>query len=248
MLSQSTAAPVAGPPSPARPISLHIPRRRTVVIVLYLAIAVLSVLSIAGQFAKHGLGYPSLMGIVPLFYVDLEANAPSWYQSLVFALGALLLANIGYLARQRNEAFAIHWLVLAAIFVFLSVDESAAIHELTMEPIQRMTGGLAGAWRPHWVIIGIAVVAVLAASYLRFFMHLDRRARLHLLAAGIVFLAGAIGTEMGTHAMFEVYDLGRKEELTYIVGTHIEEALEMIGLAIFIDFLLRRLEAIGDRP
>jgi hypothetical protein len=213
---------------------------------LYTTIALLMALSIAGQFAKHVLGFPTLLGLVRLFYVELEANAPSWYQATAFAFGALLLATIGTMVRRSGAPFWRHWMVLAAIFLFLSLDESAGIHELTMEPLQRVNGIVHGAFRAQWVMIGLAAVAVVAAAYARFFFHLSGRERAHVLVAGILFVGGAIGIEMATQAMYgEDYDPSLKEGLAYVIGAHIEEGLEMVGLAVFIDFLLARLTRIA---
>jgi hypothetical protein len=54
------------------------------------------------------------------------------------------------------------------VFVFLSIDESAAIHEMAVEPMRRLFNAH-GLLYFSWVILGAAFVTVLAILYIRFF-------------------------------------------------------------------------------
>jgi len=219
--------------------------RRAITAVLFGCIVALSIASFAGQISTYVFGYPFLMGAVPLFYVDLEGNLPTWYQATVFMFAALLVFCIHLLERRRQSRYAAHWLLLGCLLVALSIDEASQLHELTMEPLSRWIGRLEGAWRPMWVILGIAAVAVVGAFYLGFFLHLDRRERIHVVLAGALFVGGAVGVEMATAAMYEVYEPKLKLSLRYAVMAHIEELAEMLGLWVFVDFLLLRLSRLA---
>ncbi len=222
---------------------LILPRGR-IMKLLGLSVAVLFLLSLAGQIARYHLGYPTVLGLVDLFYLDEENSVPTWYQSAVFLLAGGLLSIIGLGARSSGAPFASHWLVLATICVGLSLDEVASLHERTIDPIYfslRPTG----IWSPSWVILGMAAVASVALLYLRFFLHLSRADQLQIAAAAIIFVGGSIGVEMMTAAMFDTADVTWKKSFDYVLMVQVEEGLEMVGLLIFVDFLLRRASQTG---
>jgi hypothetical protein len=217
-------------------------RRRHIRLLMLAAIATLLLLSLAGQIAKHLFGLPNVGGLVSLFHVDDENNLPSWYQSVAYLCAAVLLALIALPRLRRGAAFARHWGALAAIFLFLSLDEMGSLHERSTEPLQRLIDLPAGVWMSGWVILGLLGVAALGLVYLRFFfIHLGRPERVQVALAATLLVGGALGMETANAAL----DLGdveeRKQTLLYVVMVHVEEALEMLGLAVFIDFLLGKL-------
>src|SRR5687768_11398051 len=70
---------------------------------------------------------PSQLGV--LFNLDEEANVPSWYSSMqLFMIGVILLvaSSSPLRVRDRLRSFVA---LLGTAFLFLSVDEAAAIHE-----------------------------------------------------------------------------------------------------------------------
>lgn len=222
-------------------------RRRLVVGVLACVIVALIGLSLAGQVCKYFLGHDYVFGLVKFFYVDQEQNLPSWYSSVQLLFAAVLLAGVARQARGAGDRFARHWAALSLIFVFLSLDEMTSFHERTMEPLQRLTGGMPdGIWAPTWLIGGIAFAAIVGLAYLRFFfVYLSLEERIRLGAAAAVFLGGCVGMEMVTGAVFLPHGyeswVGFEETFAYAATAHVEEFLEMAGILLFIDFLLRRL-------
>lgn len=240
-LGDARPAQTAAPEQhPARvDVSLLILRRRPIVATLSILVVVLFLLSMAGQVARFHFDRPTVLGLVDMFYLDLENNLPTWYQSVNFLFAAGLMTIIGLSDRNSGKPFAAHWLGLATLFSLLSLDEVASLHESTIQPMQRLIVPT-GVWAPTWVILGIALVGILILVYWRFFFHFGRRQRLHMALAGIIFLGGALAAEMMSGALFDTTDPDFKNSFSYAVLANIEELLEMAGLLIFIDFLLRR--------
>jgi hypothetical protein len=218
-------------------VRVVVSRRRVVRFVAAL-IAILVFLSFAGQVIKFELGYPSVFGLVPLLDVNLENNIPTWYQSIALATCAGLLALLGVAARRTGAPFAWHWLGLALIFLLLSLDEVGSLHERTVEPLSRLVGRPSGVWAPTWTILGAAAVVAIGASYLRFVLHLAWRERICVVAAGVLFVGGALGMEMVAALFYTGPVYG--ESLGVAVFAHLEELLEKLGVLVFLDFLLRR--------
>ena len=212
---------------------------------LAITIAVLVAASLTGQVIKYHFGHPTAFGLVTFFYLDHENSLPTWYQSMVLLFASALLAGNALTVRRDGAPFFARWAVLSALFLFFSLDEAARVHERTIEPLQRLTGIPQGMWAPTWVFLGLAFVLIFAAFYLEFVLHLRPAQRIRLLVGGFLFVLGAVGVEMATAKMGLGLNRELKESFDYAMMVHVEEALEMIGAAIFIDFLLRRLDGQG---
>jgi hypothetical protein len=220
--------------------------RSAIIRSLFLVILGLMILSIAGQVAKHGFGYPTIFGLVEFTYVDEENNLPTWYASIQLLACGVLLAFIAIGKRRNGDRWAAHWLWLSVIFVIMSLDEMGSMHERLIDPMARLTGGLPGAWQPLWIIPILGLVAVVVIAYLRFVFAFPWRERLQIIVAAAIFVGGAVGMEMYTAAQFDTTDPLYKEQPLYVVLAHIEEGMEKIGILIFLDFLLRYLARTGS--
>ena len=101
------------------------------------------VLIVAGLVSAHALGLFSIYvldhdyvkGLVPLFDLGREHNIPSFVSSALFVAGSLGFFTIYRLEKSTEQAHG-HWLALAAIFVFLAIDEWFSIHERLVLPVR----------------------------------------------------------------------------------------------------------------
>jgi hypothetical protein len=208
---------------------------RRVAQVLVAAVVVLVAGSFAGQVLRLVFGYDHVYGLVPLFYVDREANLPAWYSSMTLLLSAALLWSIASDARRAGRPHARLWAALAAVFLLLSIDEAAGVHET----VSVLIGGLvpdAGVLFFAWVVPGALFVLGMGAVYFRFLLHLPPRTRALVVVAGGCFCFGALGMEMATGYYMSLHDT--KRSLAYLLLTHGEELLEMVGVAVFVYALL----------
>jgi hypothetical protein len=123
---------------------------------------------------------------------------------------------------------------LAVIFLGLSADEVAVIHEITIAPL-RTALGLGGLLWHAWVVLGAALVVLVGLIYLPFLARLPRATAVRIVMAGLVFVSGGIGLEMIGGAMIEAHG---RTNLPYVLVMTCEEAAEMAGLILFIRALL----------
>jgi hypothetical protein len=146
------------------------------------------------------------------------------------------------------------WFLLAAVFLFLGVDEATMIHEFASAPTREV---LNASWVPHlaWVLPYGAAMIVLAVVLLPWFLKLDRSSQIRFVAAGFLFVLGAIGFELLESA--QMRDILAEnpdtviEELQHpVVDTLIlfEESLELIGLGVFLHALVSRIGGFTFRP
>jgi hypothetical protein len=205
----------------------------TIVLCLLLA-------STAGQLSKHLWGHDRLWGFVRLFDLDQEGNVPTWYQAMALLVCAGLLTAITRHRRRLGAPYAVHWTVLAVIFLGLSIDEAASIHEMAVHPL-RAAWHTRGIFYFAWVIPGGAFVLLVGLAYLPFLAALPGPTRRLFIAAGALYVGGAVGMELVEGYVVEGYVVEGyhgTENLAFIVASTVEEGLEMVGIVIFIRALM----------
>ena len=181
-------------------------------------------------------------GLAGLFDLNAEANVPTYFSVIQLAIVAVLLVVIGWHARTRADRFARHWLVLGAIFLFLSLDELAQIHEQwnLLRDALHTTGMLYYAWVLPYGLLTAAV----GVFYIGFLLHLPARTRWLFVLSGLIYVGGAVGLEM--YGGYLESHIGREAiatSLPYLTEVFFEEGMEMFGIALFIYALLAHMQA-----
>jgi len=201
---------------------------------LAVAIAALTAASLAGQISKYFLGHDHVFGLVALFDLDAEGNVPTWFSTVQLLACSVLLGLIGSVKHRRREPFARHWLVLSAIFLYMSADEASVIHEL-LNPVIRSALHVPPVFYYAWVVGGAVAVLVVGLVYLRFVWSLPARTRRLVIIAGSIYVAGALGMDVpeGLYAFRH-----GMETFPYALMTTVEEVMEMAGLTVFLYALL----------
>jgi hypothetical protein len=143
----------------------------------------------------------------------------------------------------KAPSFARHWLVLAVIFAGISVEEIAAVHEVTTLALGFEIGGLGGS---SWVVPGVVLGVVLLAFYVPFLKHLPGDTLRLVLLAAVVTAGGGMGMEAVTAVTLEGATDGNGPDAVespelFEVMLNIEELLERLGIALFIYALLRHI-------
>jgi hypothetical protein len=193
---------------------------------------------VATQLGLYLLGLDTQKGLVRLFDLNQENNVPTWFASGTLLLCSLLLAYIALSKQRAAGGYAAHWLGLSGIFLFLSLDEVASIHELWglwLYSRYRFTGYLFYAW----VIPGSIIVCVVLMAYYRFLLHLPARTRMLFLLAGALYVGGAIGLDLPEGYYHSLYG---NQTLVFSSMVLLEEGLEMVGVVVFLYALLSYVE------
>ena len=187
-------------------------------------IAGLVVVSIGIRAAQ----YFGQMPVNMRFDLDTENSIPSYFSAALTLAVAMLFGLIGWIQRIRKERFAWHWIGLAIIFALLSLDEATAIHEALIERVRHLLH-LGGFLYFAWVVPGLIFVAVMLIGYFKFLVALPSRFRRLLIAAGALFVGGALGWEMVGAKYSTVFG---SNNFGYQLLVSVEESFEMLGMAI----------------
>lgn len=197
---------------------------------LSLIVLCLTLASIAGQFSKNYFDQPNVSKFARLFNLDEESNIPTWYSSSTLLLCSVLLAAITCVKKREGNRFVLHWRALSLIFLYISLDETALIHERASNLLERAFA-TSGFLYYAWIIPATPIMLIFVLAYFRFLLDLPAKTRRLFLFAGSLFVGGALGMEPFEALQEDVYG---KESTTFAVMTHIEEVLEMTGIIVFI--------------
>lgn len=218
---------------PAGALSLTPRRVMTVLVGLLSALAVISI----STLAIHYLTPADVPALVRLVNLSREGNIPTWYQAAALLVCSVPAAIIAASAFRTRSPFRVQWALIAAALVYMSADEAAAIHELSVKPLRSALGASGLLYYP-WVIIGLAVVIIGAMALRTFIAALPGPTRKALLTAAGVFLAGALGMEALSGMFAEQYG---RDNFGYGVITTLEESLEMVGVVLALRALMEHL-------
>jgi hypothetical protein len=205
---------------------------------LFVVVLLLTIASLAGQYSKHILGHDHLRGFVPLFNVNTEGNIPTWYTSFSILLCAVLLFVIARARKIEGDRYSIYWMILGLIFLYISVDEGAGVHDALDFSLPSL-GYITSAPRYIRMLPVAVLLLIFGLMYLKFLFYLPARTRLLFIVAGTIYVSGAFG--MG----FVMERYGTRhgwDNMTLEILAALEEFLEMIGIVIFIYALMSYME------
>ena len=170
------------------------------------------------------------------FVLSSERSPPAFFSFLLLLFCSLWIGAIALYERQIGSGWWRYWAFLGAMFLLMSYDEAAGLHEKLIEPLRDLLGA-EGFFYYAWVIPGIILVAIMFAAYLPFLFHLPPLFRCLFMLSGAIYVGGAIGVEMISGNYIE--DYGR--DVTYRLITTVEESFEMLGAWLFIYSLMKYL-------
>ena len=212
-------------------------RRRTVTLSLA-AMAVLLVMTHVGwQLFTFFTGHDYVRGLINLFHLNEEWNIPSLFSAMLLISAAMLLSFLAVREKQSAARDWSKWTVLAVGFFYMAIDEFGYLHEQLIRPGRALLGDRSlGLLYYAWVVPASAIVLVLAVYFLGFLRRLPPWTSRAFILAGAIFVGGAVGIEMLEGRQHLLYG---KQDLTYQMYVTVEEAMEMLGVVLFIGALLR---------
>jgi hypothetical protein len=170
-----------------------------------------------------------------MFDLDGEKNIPTWYASAKLLAVAALLALVALNADRRDRLTQLVLLMPVALFLFLSIDEVASIHEMLGGNIDSMVTDtpdraemvlhITGYWM---FVLGPMLAAAMVAmgiAYHRLVRPAATIMRLAALGAG-VFLLGATVVEIGRNFV--------EHPLALMLQVTLEEGMELIGVSLIL--------------
>jgi len=213
---------------------------RQTALFLLAVVILLTVLHCIAQAVLVYNGNQAVMVIARSLDLDIEKNIPSFYSGLALFFSSFLFFCISLLERKKYR----YWLGLAAVFLFLALDEVFILHERLGDYTGKLIKSTemfeaSGLLYFPWIVPYSILMIILGLFYVRFIFHLPHKTTVLFILSAIIFLTGAAGFDMlgGREAELHGY-----YSITYSVLYTIEEFLEMSGVVLLIYALLDYIE------
>lgn len=209
---------------------------RTILRILWIITAIILSLGYLREIIGALQGVPREKILFNQIALDRENSLPTWWATILLAIAGSSMLLTGMLERGQLASTWRGWRWLGIGFLYASLDEAASLHEHFGRLLMGLqTGGLL---TYSWVIVGLAIVAVVGALFLPFLLRLPRRTAWRLVIAGAIFLGGAIGVEMFGGAVSQSADTGFAFQALFML----EETLEMLGVILGIRAVLLHID------
>jgi hypothetical protein len=203
--------------------------------VLLVTTALVALAGLVVEALGEALALPKKSGVVPMFSLSYEQNIPTWYSSALLLSCSLLLAVIALGARRAQAGYVGHWWLLAGGFLYISMDETACIHEGVSHFFHQ-----GGVLFFGWVIPAGILVIGLGAAFVRFLSHLPKRTRVQFIVAGAIYVFGALVMDLPLGWWTEREG---DKNFVYAAIDWVEESMELLGMSLFLLSLLSYLDA-----
>ena len=194
--------------------------------------------------------------LVDMVHVDREHNIPTWFSSaelLTLAAGFLGLLFHERFSRRRRLA-TVFWAGCAALSLFLSMDETAEIHEalggVAGEIFRSAAPGTMAAWLGtfpsyYWALVYVPVAVPCGLVFSWFALREMVGVRLLAISGLVVFGLGAVvldhlegrfGNAAHEHLRLAIAGQALRFDVFLL-----EELLEMLGVFLLIEAVFRQL-------
>ena len=210
---------------------------REFIIVQFSVVTILVILGFFTYVLAHAFGVNTreLRGIenfLSIFDVREEVSVPTWFSTINLLVSSCLLFCMFFLYKNSGKSKNQYWLYLAILFLLLSVDEVAGLHN---KPgyLAWYIGLPHEIFRSHaWLPFGILFVILVGAALIPFLRSIDFRLALLMVLSGLVFVSGTIGFEF-VAAWMEYTEFAERGTFSRNMAVLVEESLEMYGIALF---------------
>jgi len=196
------------------------------------AVTLLVILGLVHYLYVDSYGGGLVSKITVLFNPGRENSIPTAFSIINLLISSVLLYFVYCLSKYRGERVAFYWLVLCILFVLLSVDEAASIHERA-GGLDRFTGVALPVPSEHrWVLYGAIFSGAVFLFFLPFLRAIPRTTAWMLMLSGAMFVSGALGFEVVGSWMLQS-GFASRADLIYDIRRIFEEGLEMYAIAVF---------------
>lgn len=206
---------------------------RSVLVSLLAVTGVIVSIHLLLQFLLHFTTLPLPDTLVGRLDVDNEISIPTWWSQTI-----LLIVAVTSLAAWKVGG-SHWWITSSGLFLFLSVDEGAMLHEAFITKFREWTtdGTATGLTNHLWIIPVVILALLLLIPFIQLLRTLNRRNAI-LLATGIgLFAFGAVVYETFGLIVFS----GIGGFWYHGLNVAIEELLEMTGVSLSIYAVLEEI-------
>jgi hypothetical protein len=206
----------------------------------FLFVLLLTLAHLAVSWVHLETGRDHLMGLTSRLQFFTEASIPAFFSAVMLVAAAAIAAVLSRVEGGRRARDGRAWAFIAALLLFMAVDEASSIHEIVNHLGRRQPED--GILYYLWVIPFGGLALVCMAILLPFWWRLPRHTKWWLAASAALFIACAIGMELVEAAL--VAEAGEEAAFVrwdVIAAVTVEEGGEMLAVGMAIYALLQHL-------
>ncbi|QDV44018.1 hypothetical protein Enr13x_38790 [Stieleria neptunia] len=237
------------PPSPPVPTEIPLPLDpRRLAKFFAFVIPLIVIFGAAANYAVYNLApdpdHP-VADVLKRFDLGHEPSIPALYSATVMLMISGVLLFFGHFDRSDGGRHRRGWLLLAALFLCLGIDEVVMFHEMANAALERLH--LDGPFYFSWILPGAIFAATIGLLSLRFLWSLHAVTRRLMVLSGMVFLSGALGMEFIAGLIFSAAENEEAaiSSVSHVLIQAVEEGLEMAGMAMFLCALVNHARLVG---
>ena len=205
--------------TPKTKISLSMPALQRF---LFWAVLLTAVVCAVTQTTGWITGHHRLFGLTGLFYMDNEQSFPTWLNALINFIPFLLARALAVLDRPNAK----NWWWLGWIFLVLSIDEIAGLHEILGMAVKARFH-TAGFFYFAFVIPGAIFALATFMVFAGLLRRLPKKTSLGMIVSGGMFLTGVLVIESIAGNWSSLHG---QENPVYFALVIAEESLEMLAM------------------
>lgn len=202
---------------------------------LYWLISI-ELLLIIAYIITHVASSPLSVGpLRKLFDLNGDLSIPGWFSSIQLFIVSAILFIISRRNQRKQYLPASFFMTVSLIFLFLSMDEGAAIHEKITLIARKLSldwmmfKGSHGAWIMVYTVIAVPVIFLVMRYFRTAWIHF-RRESLIAIGGATVFIMGAVGFEIISYLFLR----SASTTVLYNVEVIFEEFFEMSGISVIL--------------
>lgn len=216
--------------------------KRSLGILLVVALG-LCLTSLAAQlyslvFSQNFLPYLLIFNLengIQILDARLEMSVPNTFSSALLLLCSVMFAGITFEVKSTTRRYTLRWGALAIVFLLLFIDEQLEIHDRLGNLFESL--GTSRLFEYTWYVLAGAFVTIFAVAYLQFLFDLPAQTRQLFVAAGTLYILGALGGDL-LELIVGMNFSSIWSPPAIVIGT-IEEFLEMTGAILLLYALMR---------
>ena len=199
------------------------------------AVGVILISAAVGYLIAHLSGNMNSF-VLRLVDVSAESSIPTYFSALNLLLSFLLLLVFYFAERKQKKQLSRYWFILALIFLYLSVDEGAQIHERFSSLGRHLLNyfDIQLYWlhpTRYWLMFGIPLALIVGVFYIPFVLALPDRTRNYFIAAAVLYITGAFGFELAGDLLTQL-GYSKLDPINQLRRL-LEEGFEMSAIAFF---------------
>jgi len=210
-------------------------RRITIALIVLISLLTLVSFVLGAIVVTQGIESGVVDKLFKLFNLDYEQNLPTWVSSVLLFLVGLHYLMIAYYRHDLEKHHFFQWLFLGLIFLGISFDEFAHIHEASIRPMRTMFD-MDGLLFYPWILPAAILTIVVGLFYFTFIRDLPWESKLIFICASLFYVGGALGMEAigGYYVDNMLAGQPSEPDVFYLALTHFEEYCEMLGIILYL--------------